>query len=272
MINQYRTLLLNQTDQGNSNEYIASGFNAITLPTQLQQFYNLLFPTSISRYYAQFLVFCYLQILRAANQEQFVTSLDNRITYQLENINDYFLINQISVPVLSNFKFPISIFGQYQIDSNIAKNYEDILISQITGIYVSIYSKTKNLYYNQQTSSSNLTSDFIIKLSSNLMNTTSDTINVSTTGLSFVIAGSLVDISSASGLTWEFIGQAPFNFDFNAIFTSLLTNQVIVNNMLSFNPVANDSSSLNLWKLHYNPVYRFAGLLNCFVLQLNKLL
>lgn len=272
MINQYRTLLLNQTDLGNPNEYIAPDFNALNLPSQLQQFYNLLFPPGLSRYYIQFLAFCYLQVLRAANQEQFVYSLDNRVTYKLDQINDYFLINQISAPIISNANFPISIFGEYAINSSTTKNYEDILISQISTIYVSIYSKVNKVYYNQNSSSSNLTPAYQIKISSNLTNSTSDTISIANTGLSFAIAGSLIDLSDASGLTWEFTAQAPFNFDFNKIYNSLLVNLPTVNAMLNFNPTINDPHSLTLWSTHYNPVYRVAGLINCFVLQLNSLL
>jgi hypothetical protein len=272
MINHYRTLLLNLTDVGNTNEYIAPKFTSLVLPPPLVAFYNLLFPAGISRFYAEFLAFTYLQILRAADQQHFVYSLDNRLTYDLDTISDYFIVQQLSNPLTSNANYPIFLFGQYNASSNISKNYDDIVVSQVTGIYLSIYSKSNNVYYNETGSSPNLTSNFIIKASSNLANITTDVIPIANTGLSFSIGGNLIDLSDASGLNWEFIAQAPFNFDFSLLFNNLLTNLPIVNGMLNYNTTINDPSSYNLWTMHYNPVYRFAGLLNCYILQLNNLL
>jgi len=272
MINQYRTLLLNLMDQSNPNEYISPNFTSLTLPPALQQFYNLLFPVNTSRYYTQFLAYCYLQILAGANQQQFVYTSDKRVTYNINNISDYFLVSQVSNPIISNIAFPINVFGEYAINSNASKNYDDILISQLSTIFVSIYSKVNGLYYNQTTSSPNFTPDFKIQLTTNLSNITTNVINIANTGLSFSISGNLTNLSASSGLTWEFNAQAPFNFDFNAFYNSLLINITTVTNMLNYNPIANDVTSLNLWNSHFNPVYKFAGLLNCYVLQVNSLI
>ena len=136
-------------------------------------------------------------------------------------------------------------------------------------IYVSIYSKANSVYYTETGTSSGPVS---IKLTSNLANSTTDTIPIGGTGLSFVISGSLTNLSAASGLTWEFTAQAPFNFNFNTIYNNILVNIPTVNTMLNYAPLANDTTSLNLWQTHYNPVYKFAGLLNCFIGQVNTLL
>ena len=272
MINQYRTLLLNQTDLGNPNEYIAPGFSAIPLPPQLQAFYNLLFPNSTSRYYAQFLAFTYLNYLQAANQEQFIYGLDSRVTYQLANITDYFTIQQISNPVISNYQFPINIYGSYTLNSSSQKNYEDILITQISTNYISIYSKTNHLYYNATSTSPTLTPNFIQQITSNLSSPTSNVFQIYNTGLSFTISGAFIDLVDFNNLTWEFNAQAPFNFNFNTFFNTLLNNTNYINQMLNYNSVVLDQNSYNLWVQHYNPVYRFAGLLNQYILSVNALL
>lgn len=272
MINEYRTLLLDLTDEGNPDEYISPGFLSLNLPPALQAFYNLLFPTNTSRYYAQFLAYCYLQTLRAANQEQFVYSLDKRLTYKLNEITDYFLINNVSQPIISNFQYPIAVFGMYTVNSSTSANYEDILISQQSGIYISVYSKTNKVYYNSNSSSPTLTADYLIQLTSNISSNISNTITVDGTGLSFIISGNFSDLVSTSNTTWEFTAQAPFNFDFSTFFNSLLSNRITINNMLNYDSSVNDTNSLNIWNMHYNPVYRFAGLLNCYILQVNNLL
>lgn len=103
MINHYRTLFLNQSDLGNPDEFISPGFQSLTLPIPLQNFYNILFPVGSTRAYQQFVEYYVENILYSSNQTQFLTSFDSRITYDINAIGDYFQSNQLLASSYLNY-------------------------------------------------------------------------------------------------------------------------------------------------------------------------
>src|SRR5581483_2043121 len=87
MTNHFRTLLLNLS--GNikppgtypGEEYVPPGFVAQWMPPNLQQVWNVLFGYSPDRAMVNYRLRQYMPLVHAAELEQYVLALDQRVTY-----------------------------------------------------------------------------------------------------------------------------------------------------------------------------------------------
>jgi len=58
-------------------------------------------------------------------------------------------------------------------------------------------------------------------------------------------------------------------FDFNAKLNELLLNSLAVDDMLNYSKELCSTTYENLWRTHYNVVYKFVGLLLAYVERVN---
>jgi hypothetical protein len=268
MINHYRTLFLNLSDQGDPNEYIAPGFNSLSLPSELQNFYNLIYPLNSSRYYKQFIAYYCENLLHASGQTQYLTSFDSRITYDLSDLGTYFSLAQNSNPSTTDSAFSLLVTGYYNLTSSLNTFYDNFVITQLgASNQVTVYSTVQNLYLK-----GSLTSQSSAGMGINLTftNNTSNLIPIGQTGISISISGIGANFGNNPNKQWSFLAQAPFQFDFPSFYNNFLNSSIAVDNMIEYG-TATDSSSLNLWRQHFNTVYRLSGLLNLYTLKVNSL-
>lgn len=267
MYNQFRTLLLNLPYAGDGAEHIPSTFNGVILPSVLLSIYNILFPANTSRYYKNFLAQNYLQIIASAGLSDVFTTLDPRISYDIDS-NEYFKIYRTSNPIVSDVTSPIFISGQY---NNIASNnyyYDNFLISQIgSSNNIVVYSTINNVYLN---GINTFLSPDNAHISVTFNNGVSEPVLIGRTGLSFTLGGGNT-FSDGSGRTWSFIAEAPYVFNFNAIM-SALSNNPNVAALFNYHPAVDVTTYSNLFNYNFNTVYQLAGLLVAYVLKCNSLL
>jgi hypothetical protein len=267
MINHYRTLLLNQADQGNPDEYIAPNYTPLVLPPALLNFYNLIYPVGSTRFYGQFIEFYLESLLHATNQCQFLTSFDPRITYELPDLANYFAIDQISMPISSAFNYPLLVSGSYVVSPNINSYFEGFTISQVgSSSNILVYSNVSNTYLNGTLSSTIASSSMEIALT--FSNGVSNIFPIGVSGVSARIAGDGTQFGSTSNKYWTFIAQAPLSFNFDNFYQLMKVTPSIVNTMMNYGPV--DNTSNNLWYRHFNPLYQIAGLINSYVNKVNS--
>lgn len=268
MLNHFRTLLLNLDYQGDSTEHIPVDFRGLALPQELTKVYNTLFPKGISRLYKIFLTQNYLNVIKSADLESEIIKFDNRISYS--NDPNFFKINRITNPIISNERHPIFIYGKYNTNSINQNYYDDFLISQIDNTQkINIYSKVREVFINEDKTYIESGPEAEILLDFTDPNI-SKPVLINTMGISFAIAN-YSQFFDTSDKTWEFIVEAPYVFEFNNIFNSLL-NTEITDQLFNYRTDVDVTKYENYWKLHYNPVYRLAGLLIALVKKLNALL
>jgi hypothetical protein len=133
---------------------------------------------------------------------------------------------------------------------------------------VYIYSYTQNKYYKPGTAPSLSTTDMLISLETAGANITKP-VAVGDTGLSFSLSGNFEAFISQSVRSWEFTAEAPFRFDFESKMAELAAQQHLVDKMLAYRHAECTIVYENLWNMHHNSVYRFAGLLLAYVERVN---
>jgi hypothetical protein len=268
MINQYRTLILNLPDLGDPNEFISPGFLGLQLTPELQAVYNLLFPANTSRSYKQFLYYYYEQLLRATNQLQFLNGVDSRVTYTPEQLGNYFQINRVSVPVGTSSAFPLLVTGAYSFPATLSGNYEGFVVTQLgSSSNIVVYSNQQKAYLNGPIKT--ISPDASVQISITFTNNISNLFPIGTTGLSARISGISGNFGAVGNKSWTFVAESPFELNFNTFFESLTQAYSTVEQLLLSSPI--DQTSQNLWQFHFNPVYRFAGLLNSYFIKVNAL-
>jgi len=261
MLNHDRTLLLNLDYVANS-EHIPSEFKAMQLPKELQAIYDILFPQGSSRYYKLFLAQNYLSVIFAAGLSADLEKFDKRISYSVLD-NEYFKINRVSNPDISDFNFPIFISGSY---NNVARNkyyFDHFEIQQVGNTNrVTVYSPVNNLYHSE-------TESFTMYDPARAEIMLEGVVRISNTGISFAIAG--LDITSTERKRWSFIVEAPYTFDFTTVYNNLVTSDK-VDGLFQFKPEIAVTNYDNLWTMHYNPVYKLAGLLLAYIEKVNSII
>jgi|GEM_PF-7023025 len=268
MLNHFRTLLLNLDYVGDDTEHIPADYRTLALPQELTKVYNILFPKGISRLYKIFLAQNYLNIIKAANLDSEIITFDPRISYN--NNPNFFKINRITNPIISHERHPIYVYGKYTTNAINQNYYDSFLISQIDNTQkVSVYSKVRNVYLNENIIYEELTPEAEILLDFTDPNI-SKPVSIGSVGVTFTIAN-YNEFFDTSDKTWEFIVEAPYVFEFNKIFNSLSNNE-ITDPVFKYRTDIDVSKYENYWKLHYNPVYRLAGLLIALVKKINTLL
>lgn len=263
MLNHFRTLLLNQSYAGNPAEHIPEGFNAATLPAPFLEIYNALFPKATSRAFKQFIAHNYINVVRAAGLEADLKLLDPRISYSTD-YSDYFKIHRYSNPVTSNTAYKIRIYGQYGGNNTSGSYYDNFLIEQVGSTQkITIYSTVREVYIkgNQEFS---LPEDAEILL--DFSDDVSVPVLIGSTGINFTIDNGAT-FTENGNKSWEFLVEAPFIMNLTHILDNLQTAPIEA--MFKTRPKIDVTNYENLWREHYNPVYRLAGLLLAYVTKLN---
>jgi len=107
MLNHFRTLLLNLPYNG-PGEFIPSEFGGKSLPQDLQQIYNLLFPGNVTRHYKLFLAHTYLNVIDGVGMTNATLKFDNRTNYKLK-AQDFFKIDRVSTVTSSDPGFTLEV-------------------------------------------------------------------------------------------------------------------------------------------------------------------
>jgi hypothetical protein len=276
MVNHYATLLLNlpgeNTPNGISSYFINHDYYPINLPIDLQQFYNLLFPVGTSNYQKQFLCYNYLRLLASTDLKDALYSSDKRVSYDLDSLTEYFRIQQIATPTSSNFNFNLNVQGTYTPLEQNNYYYGSFTISQLgyTPTIV-IRSDIDKVYINGGLISDDIPPGIGITLDYGNSSQTSQIIPVGNTGLSFNILGPLSSFTSTPNKSWNFIAESPFVFDFPRFFSNLGYMNNTVDYMLNYPTDNQDKTNENIWRSHFNSVYRFTGLLNAYIDRVNTI-
>lgn len=263
MLNHLRTLLLNLTYQMPS-EHIPIGFQARSLPDDLLAMHQILFPFETTRYYRLFLVQNYLNIIRGAGFDDKVLEFDTRISYDLQN-DQFFKIHRFSNPKISNTKFPLFPSGRMENADRSSYYYDSFLIRQVgSTANITIYSRVDGVYLD---GSQTFTDAASAEISIVANGSVTEPIDIGKTGVSFVL-GLGETFTSSSNKTWEFLVEAPYEFDF----ADTLERISILQPFKLFDKYGLDLTEFeNIWNLHYNPVYRFSAFLLAFGKVINSL-
>lgn len=249
---------------------INKDYMPVVLPSELQRFYDVLFPVNASDYYKQFLLYTYLRIIAATDRKEAVKKYDSRITYDLDEITDYFRFTKVSVPRSSDANYKILVSGNLSNTEDIKYFLNSFIISQVTNEQkVSVFSSTQLKYYKRgrPVSSTPTGMDITFSTSGNI----SEAIAVGDTGLYFSIMGPFdsTDPSKAFSYSgnklWTFTAETPFNLDFSEKMTEIYSHGAAVEGMLNYNKAYCDANYERIWHTHYNDVYRLAGLLLAYV-------
>jgi hypothetical protein len=248
---------------------VNKNFNKIDLPLELSAFYNILFPESASNYYKQFLLYCYLRIVDSTDRREEIKKYDSRLSYNLDLIRDYFKFNRVYLDDDNPKDYKLLVFGK-MLSSVSTNSYSNrFLISQIPNTAgVQIYSHTQKQFYRPLSLPTSSSNNSIITLSSVNPGITSP-VAIGDTGLFFSIVGNFQNFLSPFSRVWNFTAEAPFHFDFSSKIVEFENYQHIVDKMLEYRRNDCDSSYENLWNMHHNAVYRFAGLLLAYVERVN---
>ena len=264
MLNHFRTLLLNLSYAGDRAEHIPKDFSGIILPQVFNEIYDSLFPKSTSRYYKLFLAQNYIRIIQAAGLTP-LFELDNRISYS--DSGDFFKIHRNSKPNISNIDIPIFVYGDYIANNSNLSYYDNYLISQVSNTTnILVYSTIRKVYISGDLEFD--TPDVEAEITLNFVNGVSTPILIGNSGISFSVGGGAV-FSSTSNKTWEFLVEAPFVFSLNRVIDNLQSNDI--NTVLAAKATIDTTKYDNLWKQHYNPVYKLAGLLLGYVARIDNL-
>jgi hypothetical protein len=137
---------------------------------------------------------------------------------------------------------------------------------------VTIFSDIDKLYYNNAGFKNTPASDMNVTISQLSGSTTlTNPIYIGGTGLYFTISGPLSTFTSTSNKYWNFIAESPMVFDFPDLLKKLKQRETTVDRMLEYGTAPDDSTNENLWRQHFNDVYKFAGLINAYVAKVNNI-
>lgn len=249
---------------------LARNYTPVKLPNELANFYKILFPENSSLYYKLFLLYSYLRIVDSTDRKDDIKKYDNRLTYNLSDIEEYFRFYKKTSPVASDQNYRILVSGDLKTDEQVNGYKNDFVVYQqenSRNLYV--YSITQARFYKKGQAPSKNQAGMENLLSFGSSATSSDLIELGTTGLRFTITGPLENFMVTSDKRWGFSAEAPFNFNFNECLKHIEQNTRIAEEMLAFRSDKCDLSYTNLWQMHYNGVYRLTGLLLAYVQRVN---
>lgn len=268
MLNHFRTLLLNLTYL-DASEHIPEAFTAKALPSELKRVYDKLFPPGSSRFYKLFLGQNYLNIVKTTGFQDYVTALDNRISYDLSN-DSYFKVTRVSNPIVSNAQFPIKVLSSINSVAYSDYHFDSFLISQVTNsLNVRVYSRMQERYLNgKEEYVTSADSGTLIPVQFTAGNKTSDTILIGQTGASFNITNlSNGAFTATSNKTWEFVVESPYSFNV----LSIISQVDRVDIFKQLNKFVDVKALEGQWEQEQNPLYRFALILIAYVSAVNTL-
>ena len=258
MYNQFRTLLMNLPYADTPSEHIPPVYGkGLTLPSSLQDFYNLLYPIASSRFYKLFLTNNYLQLVNGTPYSDLITDLDSRVTYTNLDFQNYFKINRNSNPVSTNTAFPLFVFGNYQVTQNSVNLSDYIQVQQL--------SNTANISVTSLSTGTVYIPTVLLAFTDNL----SQLVTIPTTGLSFQISG--VNFTGNSNKQWTFYSETPYQFDMSSVYSKLYNNPGVVEAMLAYDRDNNNVYYENLWRQDPDLIYRMTGIILAYVSRVNNI-
>jgi hypothetical protein len=313
-----------------SSMFVSKGYNPLinkdyiqlALPYELQRFSELLFEGTYSDYYKQFMLFSYLRLVATTDRAEDVKKHDSRITYNLDEFDDYFSFPKMGSVISNDTTFKLLTTGTPLTNPYANAAVNEIVVRQVGKTQnVLIYSNVQKLFYKPGKAPSKASNGMEVTLTLNPTNSAiSQVINIEGTGLSFYITGpfngvipsawqelkrysvndtvlydsltytairehSSSNLPSSDSLNWKtytptsfltkgnkvwvFSYNAPAKFDVVSKIKEVAQREQIVDDMLDFSKDLCDSSYENIWKTHYNDIYKFAGLLLAYVERVN---
>lgn len=254
---------------------INKDYNKIDLPLELQNFYSLIFPDTSSEYFKQFLLYSYLRIINATDRADDIKKYDTRLSYDLNQIEAYFNFSKLLEPVANNQDFKLSVSGKFTQDFSINSTIQNFIIKQIDdSSEVLIFSTTQGKFYKFGKLPSDTKSEMSVNIQKSTINDkVSNVVYIGDTGLNFIISSKndLNTFSNTSNKLWVFNVYSPLTFNYSYFFNEFSKNPRIIENMLNYKRDLCDITYENIWRLHYNDVYKFAGLLLAYIERVNLL-
>ena len=248
-------------------------YNPIELPPELGNFHSLLFSEKGSKYYQQFLLYCYLRVVAATNLKDHVKTFDNRITYNLEEFSEYFRSPRLSPTTTNDINFKLLVSGGMDTSEGTESFSNHIAISQLQNTSkVAIYSITQREYYRPGEFSSKTLTGMEVNLSEFIdpaRPQVTKPIALSDTGLTISITGPFDRFTDTPGKVWTFSTEAPFVFDFSSKLALIKNSDSKVDEMLNYAKDITNPVFENIWRSHHNSVYSLAGLLVAYVERMN---
>lgn len=251
---------------------IARNYTPVNLPHDLASFYNLLFPENCSNYYKLFLLYSYLRLIDATDRKKDILIYDKRISYDINSIEEYFRFDKKSKVLSSNPDFQLLLNGTYTVDETVNNYKNDFIVYQLENTRnLLVYSTTQQLFYKKGEIPSKNPTDMSHVLSIESGDNLSQVIDIFGTGLSFRITGPLPNFMVTANKRWGFSVENSFKFDFNETLKNIEKNTRIVDNMFNYNRNKSNLTYERIWQMHYNDMYRLAGLLLAYVEKVNTI-
>jgi len=250
----------------------------LSLPEELEAVYNILFPATASKFYKQFLLYSYLRIVGATDRAADIKIYDERITYDLNKLDNYFKAARTFEQSSTATDFNLFVTGSLTNTANTLKENATFVIAQISNTRSVLVFDVNSLSYRKtgraaSKSATGMDIELVVPEGSD----SSAPVNIEGTDLFFSIAGPFqctgtnCGFASTSNRQWVFKAEAPFVFDFIKLTNELELNQEKITTMFNWNKDQCNVSYENMWDMHYNAVYRLAGLLLGYVERVNIL-
>jgi hypothetical protein len=277
MVNHFATLLLNESgekiDIKNKSYFTDRNYNKLLLPTPIARVYDLILPRDSTFYYKQFLCYVYLRILQATNSTAFALSLDPRISYDLDLLQEYFRLSRVSAPSASDFNYALLVSGSFVGTRKKNYYYDRYTVKQIGTLpEVAIYCDTDQVYLNGSREEDHLTEAMHIPLIlDSHSNYSTKQIDLGGTGLNFVITGELSKFAETADKYWSFVVDTPSDFNFNQVFSKIAQQPQLVDKLFEYSDTGFADKNYIAWQTHFNPLYRFSAFLNAYVERVNAL-
>jgi hypothetical protein len=258
------------------SKFICRDYVRLDLPQSLQNFYNLIFPQEASDYYKEFLLFNYLNLVESSGMLSAIQKYDTRISYSLNDNRDYFTLGRISNTAASDTNYSLSVSGKLLSSNAINSALQGFVIYQIgNSSDLLLFSPTQFRYYKAGKNPSRMADNMQTNLLLEADGKNSKPIKLGDTGLTFRLRGPFNDLSvgftQTSSKVWSFSAEAQLKFDFLEIVGNIKNHPSALEDMLTYNRDLCDVSYENLWNMHFNSVYGFAGLLLAYVQRVNLL-
>lgn len=253
-------------------------YGRLTLPKELEDVYNILFPQASSRIYKEFLLYSYLRIVSSTDRAEDMTIYDTRITYNLDQLDTFFKSQRIFKVFSSAGNYKLSLTGEAVMSPTMQADSFNYIIKQIHNTSAVVVFDVPALKYRKTGKAPNrspegMTIPLIIRPGEN----NTQPVNIEGTDLFFTITGQFecsgenCGFAALSDKEWSFKAEAPFVFPFEQLINELQIKQELIGNMFLWNKKNCTQTYQDMWNMHYNSVYRFTGLLLAYVERMNIL-
>lgn len=252
---------------------VATSYTALDLPPQLQKVYDILFQSGISEYYSQFLLYSYLRLIAATDRQTDILNYDKRVSYNLDDSREFFRTPRLSKATSTDPSYELLLSGIPATDTYLRAASNQIAIRQVDNTAkILVYSLTQGEYLKrgQPPTKHPENKDIAIEASSTDPSVTAP-IFIGDTDITFSIAGDISNFLTTYDKAWTFHADAPFIFPFQSVISELRGAAEDVQHMFDYERPRCNLTYENLWNMHYNDVYRLAGLLLAYVERVNTI-